>query len=96
MGGLPDGICKLERQKAFSDVSRKFRVIPDDTMTVVADQKLLRKLHTGELISPGELQRGSLHIGCNLIKRRHLTKSALLSLSAEQYDDFIGYMKSLI
>jgi len=57
-GGLLDEICKLDKQCAFFDVAAKFRVIEDDTITVIADQNLAEKINMGEYVTPLDLQKG--------------------------------------
>lgn len=96
MGGLSDGICRSERRKAFVDVAKNFRVIPDDTVTIIADLDLSEKLRIGAFVSTRELQRGSVNIRRSIIKQLHLKESELPSLSVGQYDCFIGYMKGLL
>lgn len=96
MGGLSDGICKCERRKAFADVAKDFRVISDDTITVIADLNLAEKLRTGAFVSTRELQRGSINIRRSILKQLHVKESDLPSLSAGQYDGFLGYMKTLL
>ena len=93
---MSDGICRSERQKAFADVAKDFRVIPDDTVTVIADLDLSERFRAGAFVSTRELQRGSVNIRRSLIKQLHLKESELPSLSAGQYDGFLGYMKSLL
>jgi len=96
MGGLSDEICKCERKNAFVDVAKSFRVIPDDTITVIADPDLSVKLRTGASVSARELQRGSVNLRKSLIKQLHIKNSELPSLSEGQYDSFLGYMKNLL
>ena len=96
MGGLPYKICKYESRHAFVDVARNFRVIPDDTITVIADLGLAEKLRTGAFVSAQELQRDSVNIRKSLIKQLRIYDSELPSLSEGQYDQFLGYMKTLL
>lgn len=96
MGGLTDVICKYERKCAFSDVASSFRIIPDDPITVVADPELAEKLRTGAVVSVRELQRGSVNIRKSFIKKLGLTDAELPVLSSNQYDEFLGYMKSIL
>lgn len=96
MGGLSDEICKLERKKAFADVANRFRVIPDDTMTVIADPNVSNKICMGANITARELQLGSVHLRQSLIKQLHIENSALPTLAKGQYDRFLGYMKTLL
>lgn len=96
MGGLSDEICKHERKKAFVDVAEDFRVIPDNTITVIADPDLSEKLRTGAVVSARELQRSSVNLRKSVIKQLNIKESELPSLTAGQYDSFLGYMKSLL
>lgn len=96
MGGLTDVICKYERKCAFSDVAKSFRMIPDDTITVVTDPEFAEKLRTCAVVSVRELQRGSVNIRKSLISKLGLTDAELPVLSSEQYDGFLGYMKSIL
>lgn len=96
MGGLSDEICKHERKNAFVDIAEDFRVIPDDTITVIADPDLSEKLRTGAVVSTRELQRGSVNLRKSVIKQLHIKDSELPSLNTRQYDSFLGYMKSLL
>ncbi len=96
MGGLSDNVCKRERRNAFVDVAKGFRLIPDDTVTVIADPDLLAKLSAGAVISARELQRGSVNLRKSVIKQLHLQESELPSLTIGQYDSFLGYMKRLL
>ena len=93
---LSEDILKDERIKAFADVAKKFKIIPDDTVTVVADPKVADKLDRGIKVSFHELQHGSVSIRKNVQKPLHLQGMELPHLKHEQYDDFLGYMKTLI
>lgn len=95
-GGLSDEICRLDRKKAFADVTEKFRMIPEDTITVAADLNLVEKLRAGASVSARELQRGSVSIRKSRLKELHIQEGELPYLSEDQYDCFIGYMKSLL
>lgn len=96
IGGLSDEICRCENKRAFVDVADKFKIIPDNTITVVADLKIVAKLHSGIEVSANELQRGSVSLRKIIQKKLKLQEMELPYLTEEQYDDFLGYMKSLI
>jgi CRISPR-associated endonuclease Cas3-HD len=96
MGCLSDDICRCERNRAFKDVAKKFKVIDEDTVTVIADTYLIDKLKRNIDISANELQRGSVNLRRSVLKQLGLHKTELPCLTSEQYDDFLGYMKSLI
>ncbi len=95
-GGLPEEICKLDKQCAFLDVAEKFRVIEDGTITVVADQNLAEKISLGEDVAPLDLQKGSVNMRQFIAKKLGVEASELPVLLPCQYDDFLGYMKTLV
>lgn len=65
----------------------------------MADPVLIYRIESGELVTPNDLQRGSVSVRQELLKKlkpqpvRNYTE--LLRLSAAQYDSFLGYMKEL-
>jgi len=94
-GGLPEEICKLDKQYAFLDVAKKFRVIEDDTITVIADQNLADKISMGEYVAPIDLQKGSVNLRQSVMKKLCVDATEIPVLLPCQYDDFLGYMKTL-
>lgn len=96
VGGLSDEICKCENKRAFVDVANMFKIIPDNTITVVADLTIVAKLRSGMEVSSDELQRGSVSLRKGVLKKLNLQEMELPYLADEQYDDFLGYMKTLI
>ena len=98
MGGLSEEICKHERLRDFADVSCRFRVISEDTITVAAKPELVEKLHTGKMVTSRELQRGSVHLRKSVLEQLNIEESEydLSFLTSDQYDSFLGYMKSLV
>jgi CRISPR-associated endonuclease/helicase Cas3 len=96
MGGLSDELCKLERHHMFEDVEKNFRVIPEESVTAVADQELARKICNGVEISIRELQKGSVRLRKCIAKQLGCHKVELPILRADQYDSFLGYMKTLV
>ena len=96
MGGLSDEICKLDRGRNFADVAKKFRVISDDTITVIAKPELIEKLHAGKSVTAQELQRGSVCLRKSTLEQLQIKDMELPLLTNEQYDNFLGYMKSLV
>lgn len=96
MGGLSDQLCKLERQHRFKDVAENFRVIPEENVTVVADKELSKKIYNGEKISMKELQKGSVRLRRCIANQLGCGHNELPVLKEEQYDSFLGYMKTLI
>ena len=95
-GALSEEICKADRLHEFKTVAKKFRVIDEETVTVVASQALVAKIQAGEQVSAKELQRGSVNLRKSVLVRLGLPDSELPMLSDLQYDAFLGYMKSLI
>ena len=95
-GALSEGICKADRLHEFETVAQKFRVIDEETVTVVASPTLITKIQAGEQVSAKELQRGSVNLRQSVLVRLGLPDSELPMLSDLQYDAFLGYMKSLI
>lgn len=95
-GELSEEICKADRLHKFETVAQKFRVIDEETVTVVASQALVAKIQAGEKVSAKELQRGSVNLCKRVLARLELPDSELPMLSDLQYDAFLGYMKSFI
>jgi hypothetical protein len=95
-GALSEDICKADRLHKFETVAKKFRVIDEETVTVVASPTLTAKIQAGEQISAKELQRGSVNLRKSVLARLGLPDSELPMLSDLQYDVFLGYMKSLV
>lgn len=96
LGTLSEAICKADRLREFETVAQKFRVIDEETVTVVASQALVARIRAGEQVSAQELQRGSVNMRKSVLARLRLPDSELPMLSDLQYDAFLGYMKSLI
>jgi len=96
LGGLPEEICKLDKQCAFVDVAAKFRIIEDDAITVLADQEVAKKISMGEQISPRELQRGSVNLRRFVVKKLGVELTELPVLLPNQYDNFLGYMHGIL
>ncbi len=96
LGELPQHICKKDRLNEFAYVAETFRVIPDETITVVADQILAKKIRAGLKISARELQKGSVAMRKPILQALGLACDELPILREEQYDAFLGYMKTLV
>lgn len=94
-----DPIVKAEKTRNFPEVDEKFRVIPSNTMTVIIDEKLRRRIERHEKIDFREIQQKSVAI---------YTKKAMNFAVAPiqghndlyawtlAYDDFIGYMAGVL
>lgn len=94
-GGLPESICKADRLCDFADVAEKFKIISENTVTVVSDIEIARRLQLGQFVSKRELQRGSVNMRHSTLKELGLADKELPFLSEDQYDDFLGYMKNI-
>lgn len=96
MGDLSDSICKSDTRRDFSDVAKSFRVISEDTVTVVVDPEIISRLRSGESVSPRELQRGSVNVHKSILRELGIAEMELPFLEANQYDGFLGYMKGIL
>jgi CRISPR-associated endonuclease/helicase Cas3 len=90
-----DPIVKAERSGEFPEVKDKFKVIDDNTVTVVIDSELKRCLELREFVSVSYLQQKSVNIYSYLINKYSLKPFddyPGLFWWTLAYDDFIGYM----
>ena len=101
-GGLDLELCKSEKLCKFKEVAELFRVIDDDTYTVVANIDLINKIKSKKTISSIELVKGSVNMRKSYIDELKLNSlekygyPELYELAEEQYDsNFLGYMKGL-
>ncbi len=93
---LSEEICDGDLSCEFETVASKFKVIDEDTVTVLADKKLAEKIRSGKFVSAMELQMGSVNMRRSVQKKLGLRDDDIMFLSDKQYDNFIGYMKSLV
>ena len=63
---------------------------------MIADTHLAQKLLDQQTVTPHEMQRGSVNIRRELLNKLHLADAELPMLRPEQYDHFLGYMKTLV
>lgn len=89
-------IIKKEKRKAFEFVASNFKIINDDTITVAANQKLIKKIQKGDFVSVTEFQKGSVNVSKSKFKELKLTEIGIPFLTEQQYDNFLGYMKTLV
>jgi hypothetical protein len=92
-------IAKAERVSDFPTVSELFRVIDSDTVTVVVDPLLAKRLEGWERVTPQELQLGSVQMWKKAVPRD-------ATMPAERfpgvlvwklgYNAFIGYMRGML
>lgn len=95
-GDLSDSICKSEIIRDFDDVAKSFRVIKEDTITVVVEPEIIGKLHSGKYVSPREFQRGSVNLRKSILRELGIVEMELPFLGTSQYDEFLGYMKGVL
>lgn len=91
-----EDICKLDRYCDFASVAEKFKVIDDETITVVADSSLAEKIRKGEFVTKREFQMGSVNMRKSVFDQFRIADDILPILRDDQYDDFLGYMKNLV
>jgi CRISPR-associated endonuclease/helicase Cas3 len=94
-----DPIIKADKNSNFPLVNEQFRVIPSNTMTVIVDEDLRRRIENHEKIDFREVQMKSVSI--------YTAKAANFAVAPLQgntnfsawtlaYDDFIGYMAGVL
>lgn len=89
-------ICKYERHCDFAAVAENFKVINDETVTVVADRSLAENIRKGKFVTQREFQMGSVNMRQAVLNQLGIKNDTLPILSENQYDNFLGYMKSLV
>jgi CRISPR-associated endonuclease/helicase Cas3 len=96
LGGLSDAVNKADRTRAFADVAKQFKVIVEETVTVLVDPSVIMKVKSGEKISERDLQRGSVNLRPSILEKLRINTRELPHLEGDQYDDFLGYLKQLL
>lgn len=94
-----DPIVRAERNKEFPDVDKLFKVIDNNTVTVIVDDDLRKRIENGDKVSPSELQQKSVNIYSSRIGQlalKPLTGFPGLYVWTLAYDDFIGYMAGVL
>lgn len=94
-------IMKREKDMDYPAVAELYRVIADDTILVLIDEKLMQKLQNGDKVDPVEVNRKSVHIWKN---KKFITLankipgcSGLFYWPADAYSkSFLGYMKGIL
>lgn len=94
-----DPIIKAEKNSNFPLVNEQFRVIPSNTMTVIVDEDLRRRIEHYEPVDFREVQMKSVSI--YTAKAANFAVAPLqgntnLSAWTLAYDDFIGYMSGVL
>ena len=92
-----DELLKADAIGNFPFVAKEFRVIAQDTVTVVVSQKLVRRIETvrGYRPTPNELQDASVQIWSNKVaawKPRPIQRMPELFAWTLRYDKFLGIM----
>lgn len=94
-----DPIVKAEKARKFPEVDEKFKVIASNTITVVVDDELLRRLERREKVEPFELQLKTVNIySSNTMKYGIAPIHGFDNLYrwTLKYDDFLGYMAGVL
>jgi CRISPR-associated endonuclease/helicase Cas3 len=92
-------LLRLEGARAFETVESKFKVIPDDTVPAVVDQKLIEKIIKYEDVSWKDVQSNSVRIRNNIVRRMAIPESGRypgLYLWEAEYSPFLGYMEGVL
>lgn len=94
-----DPIVKAEKKSNFPEVNKEFCVIPSNTMTVIVDEELRRRIENHEQIDFREIQMKSVSI--YTAKAMYFAVAPLqgcydLSAWTLAYDDFLGYMAGVL
>jgi len=94
-----DEIITAEKNWQFPIVSDKFKVIDSNTITVIVDRNLIKKLENREKINPELIQACSVQIW-RYREIEYVLKSVLgypgLYFWTLLYDDFLGYMSGVL
>jgi len=94
-------ILRKEEEEDYPAVAQLYRVIADDSILVLVDEELKKRLQNGEKVDAREINRKSVHIW----KSKKLKTPAyelegfpgLFAWPAELYDkSFLGYMKGML
>jgi CRISPR/Cas system-associated endonuclease/helicase Cas3 len=92
-------IPTLERKKDFPEVASKYRVIEDETITVLVPP-ILGAFEIGQKLSPAEMVRGSVRLRKQAIKKYALRPLAgteeLFAWTLDYDPDFLGYMDGVL
>jgi len=94
-----DPIVKAEKARKFPEVDEKFKVIASNTVTVVVDDELLRRLERREKVEPFELQLKTVNIySTNAMKYGIAPIHGFDNLYrwTLKYDNFLGYMAGVL
>ncbi len=94
-----DPIVKAELARKFPEVDEKFKVIASNTIAVVVDDELLRRLERREKVEPLELQLKTVNIySSNTMKYGIAPIHGFDNLYrwTLKYDNFLGYMAGVL
>jgi len=92
-------LIKKEKLNKFKDIANDFKIIDDDTVTVIANNVIIDRLISGQTITSHELIRGSVGIRRSYLRRLEIIKigsDELLGFADGQYDSFLGYAYGLL
>ncbi|KAF0189586.1 MAG: CRISPR-associated HD domain-containing [Desulfobulbaceae bacterium] len=86
---------------AFKVVEKGFKVIEDESLITVVNQKLLSQIRNYEEVSWQEIQNGSVRIRKNICERLKIEESqrfpgVMLWFEGAKYSSFLGYMEAVL
>ena len=92
---------KMEEEMDYPEVERLYKVIADSTEVIVVDSKLIERLEGGEKINPREINRSSVQIWRDKIRKTSAFEikgcPGLFGWPQDDYDEFfLGYMKGML
>ncbi len=94
-----DPIVRAEMNRKFPEVDELFKVISSNTIAVVIDEDMRRRLENNEKIRPSELQQKTVNIYSNKAETYGVAPiqgfNDLYAWTLD-YDDFIGYMAGVL
>lgn len=99
MKSVAEQLCKAEAKLQFCEVEDLFRVINTDTVVVVVEKALIRRLRKRDNVSFQELQNGSVQIYSNKLAAlavEPIHERPGLFAWTLNYNRFIGYMAGVI
>jgi CRISPR-associated endonuclease/helicase Cas3 len=94
-----DPIVKDEAKKKFPEVKRQFRIIASNTLTVIVDDDLRRRIENHEKIDFREVQQKSVAIYSSKAMTYGVAPIGRfddLHVWTLAYDDFLGYMAGVL
>lgn len=97
LGGIDLQMIKYEKDNSYRLVSKYFKVIEEESKTVLVPSEVTKRFQNNENISRREVQLHSVSLRNSVAKKLGIDpEDPLPILKEHQYDPFLGYMKTLI